>query len=83
MSRLSNGWKIPESLVEKQELMESFQTTVMEMEKENPLTIFREHMDNGLLFKAGLQDATNQLTTFANLYMSILELKAEIQKQSN
>lgn len=52
------------------------------MESENPLTIFREHMDNGLLFKAGLQDAMNQLTTFANLYMSILELKEEIKKQS-
>lgn len=63
--------------------MESYQKTVESMEAENPLTIFREHMDNGLLFKAGLQDAMNQLTTFANLYMSIIELKAEIEKQSN
>ncbi|MBM9546553.1 hypothetical protein JWG40_05960 [Leptospira sp. 201903074] len=82
MSRLSNGWKVPESLVDKQELMESYQKTVESMEAENPLSIFREHMDNGLLFKAGLQDAMNQLTTFANLYMSIIELKAEIEKQT-
>lgn len=83
MGRLSNGWKVPESLSDKKELMESYQKTVESMEAENPLTIFREHMDNGLLFKAGLQDAMNQLTTFANLYMSIIELKAEIEKQSN
>ncbi|TGK88076.1 hypothetical protein EHQ23_04315 [Leptospira bourretii] len=82
MSRLSNGWKIPESLDDKIELMESYQKTVGSMESENPLTIFREHMDNGLLFKAGLQDAMNQLTTFANLYMSIIELKKEIEKQT-
>ena len=82
MSRLSNGWKIPESLDDKIELMESYQKTVGSMEAENPLTIFREHMDNGLLFKAGLQDAMNQLTTFANLYMSIIEIKKEIEKQT-
>ncbi|TGL39885.1 hypothetical protein [Leptospira perdikensis] len=82
MSRLSNGWKVPETLLDKKELMESYQKTVESMEAENPLTIFREHMDNGLLFKAGLQDAMNQLTTFANLYMSIIELKAEIEKQT-
>ncbi|XDD42137.1 hypothetical protein AB3N58_12635 [Leptospira sp. WS60.C2] len=82
MSRLSNGWKVPESLEDKIELLDSYQKTVESMESENPLTIFREHMDNGLLFKAGLQDAMNQLTTFANLYMSIIELKAEIQKQN-
>ncbi|TGL70698.1 hypothetical protein [Leptospira jelokensis] len=82
MSRLSNGWKVPESLEEKKELLESYLNTVNGMESENPLTIFREHMDNGLLFKAGLQDAMNQLTTFANLYMSIIELKEEIKKQS-
>ncbi|MGV3667705.1 MAG: hypothetical protein ACO1NV_16385 [Leptospira bouyouniensis] len=82
MSRLSNGWKVPESLEDKKELLESYQNTVNSMESENPLTIFREHMDNGLLFKAGLQDAMNQLTTFANLYMSIIELKEEIKKQT-
>ncbi|XDD45768.1 hypothetical protein AB3N60_13765 [Leptospira sp. WS39.C2] len=82
MSRLSNGWKVPESLEDKKELLESYQKTVESMESENPLTIFREHMDNGLLFKAGLQDAMNQLTTFANLYMSIIELKEEITKQT-
>ncbi|TGL55774.1 hypothetical protein EHQ59_03030 [Leptospira kemamanensis] len=82
MSRLSNGWKVPESLEDKKELLESYQKTVESMESENPLTIFREHMDNGLLFKAGLQDAMNQLTTFANLYMSIIELKSEITKQT-
>lgn len=82
MSRLSNGWKVPESLEDKKELLESYQKTVESMESENPLTIFREHMDNGLLFKAGLQDAMNQLTTFANLYMSITELKEEIKKQT-
>lgn len=82
MSRLSNGWKVPESLEDKKELLESYQKNVNSMESENPLTIFREHMDNGLLFKAGLQDAMNQLTTFANLYMSIIELKEEISKQT-
>ncbi|ABZ98782.1 hypothetical protein EHQ92_16810 [Leptospira biflexa] len=82
MSRLSNGWKVPESLSDKKELLDSYQKTVNSMESENPLTIFREHMDNGLLFKAGLQDAMNQLTTFANLYMSIIELKEEISKQT-
>lgn len=83
MSRLSNGWKIPVTLAEKQELLESFEKTITSMESENPLTIFREHMDSGLLFKAGLQDATNQLTTFANLYMSVLELRDAIKNSPN
>lgn len=83
MSRLTNGWKIPIGLAEKQELLASFTKTVEEMESENPLLVFREHMDAGLLFKAGLQDAMNHLTTYANLYMSILELREAIQKETN
>jgi hypothetical protein len=82
MSRLSNGWKIPESLTEKRELLASFEKTIGEMESENPLTIFREHMESGLLFKAGLQDAMNQLTTFANLCMSATELRDAIKSSS-
>ncbi|TGN20990.1 hypothetical protein [Leptospira idonii] len=80
-SRLSNGWKIPQSLDEKKEMFASFQKTLSEMESENPLTVFREHMENGLLFKAGLQDALNQLNTFANLYASASELKEAISKE--
>ena len=80
MSRLSNGWKIPGSLEEMQEMLNSFQKTIFEMESENPLVIFREHMENGLLFKAGLQDALNQINTYANLYASASELKEAIVK---
>ncbi|MDZ4725957.1 MAG: hypothetical protein SH817_07360 [Leptospira sp.] len=79
-SRLSNGWKIPTELSEMKEMHSSFLKTLNEMELENPLTVFREHMENGLLFKAGLQDATNQLNTYANLYMSAMELRDAITK---
>jgi hypothetical protein len=78
MSRLSNGWKIPTEISEMIEMQTSFEKTLKEMESENPLTIFREHMENGLLFKAGLQDALNQINTFANLYISSMELKTAI-----
>lgn len=80
MSRLSNGWKIPADLPEMDKMYVSFKETLSEMESENPLTIFREHMENGLLFKSGLQDALNQLNTYANLYVSAQELKAAIDK---
>lgn len=78
MSRLSNGWKIPSDLEEMREMKASFEKTIQEMESENPLTIFREHMESGLLFKAGLQDALNQVNTFANLYISAAELQQAI-----
>lgn len=81
--RLSNGWKIPSSLEEMKELRSSFLKTIQDMESENPLSIFREHMENGLLFKAGLQDALNQVNTFANLYMSAIELQEEIKKKES
>ena len=80
MSRLSNGWKIPTEISEMKEMKESFEKTLREMESENPLTIFREHMENGLLFKAGLQDALNQVNTFANLLVSATELNEAITK---
>jgi len=79
MSRLTNGWKIPSSPQERRELRESFAKTVREMESENPILIFKEHMENGLLHKAALQDSMNQLTTYANLYQSIKELDAILQ----
>ncbi|TGL62202.1 hypothetical protein EHQ58_03080 [Leptospira ognonensis] len=78
MSRLSNGWKIPTDIAEMKEMKASFEKTIHEMESENPLTIFREHMESGLLFKAGLQDALNQVNTFANLYISASELQEAI-----
>jgi len=77
---LSNGWKIPTEISEMKEMKESFEKTLREMESENPLTIFREHMENGLLFKAGLQDALNQVNTFANLLVSATELNEAITK---
>jgi len=80
VSRLSNGWKIPVSLEEMREMKSSFDKTISEMELENPLIIFREHMENGLLFKAGFQDALNHLQTYSNLYMSSIELRDAILK---
>jgi hypothetical protein len=80
LSRLSNGWKIPAEISEMKEMRDSFEKTLREMESENPLIIFREHMENGLLFKAGLQDSLNQINTYANLFMSALELKDAIAK---
>jgi len=77
---LTNGWKIPTDIQEMKTMKESFEKTLLEMESENPLTIFREHMENGLLFKAGLQDALNQVNTYANLFISSLELKEAISK---
>jgi hypothetical protein len=75
MEKLSNGWKIPSSTDEIKALLADFERNITEMEKENPLTIFRENMENGILFKAALQDAMNQLNTFSNLYMSAAELR--------
>lgn len=80
MSRLTNGWKIPVSIDEKRELKQSYDKTLREMESENPILIFKEHMQNGLLHKAALQDALNQLTTYANLYQSAKELEELIAK---
>jgi len=80
LSRLSNGWKIPTEISEMRKMKESFEKTLSEMESENPLVVFREHMENGLLFKAGLQDALNQVNTFANLFMSASELNEAIKK---
>ncbi len=77
---MTNGWKIPTDIQEMKTMKESFEKTLLEMESENPLTIFREHMENGLLFKAGLQDALNQVNTYANLFISSLELKEAISK---
>jgi len=76
---MSNGWKIPQSVEERRELAQSFGQTLLEMEGENPLLIFKEHMQNGLLHKAAFQDALNHLQTYANLYMSKKELEELLQ----
>lgn len=82
MEKLSNGWKVPAGEDEIKALLADFERNMTEMEKENPLTIFRENMENGILFKAALQDAMNQLNTFSNLYLSAAELKEILTKKS-
>ncbi len=83
MNRLANGWKIPSTVSEKIELLSSYQKTLEQMETENPISIFKEHMENGLLHKAALQDAMNQLTTYANLFQSAKELTELIAKSND
>ncbi len=82
MEKLSNGWKIPSDINEIKALLADFERNILEMEKENPLTLFRENMENGILYKAALQDATNQLSTFSSLYLSAAELREILAKKS-
>lgn len=81
MSKLSNGWNIPTEINKMQEMLDDFQRNLKEMEKDNPLTIFRENMESGLLYKASLQDALNQLNTYTSLYISAVELSEIIFKK--
>jgi hypothetical protein len=62
-------------------LLNDFERNIVQMEKENPLTIFRENMENGILYKASVQDATNHLNTFTSLYLSAMELREMISKK--
>lgn len=81
MGTLSNGWKIPTDIEEMKILLNDFERNIVQMEKENPLTIFKENMENGILYKASLQDATNHLNTFTSLYLSAMELREMIIKK--
>ena len=62
-------------------LLDDFERNIVQMEKENPLIIFKENMENGILYKASLQDATNHLNTFTSLYLSAMELREMISKK--
>jgi len=81
MATLSNGWKVPTDTEEMKTLLDDFERNIVQMEKENPLTIFKENMENGILYKASLQDATNHLNTFTSLYLSAMELREMISKK--
>ena len=81
MIKLTNGWNVPGELEEMKNMLSDFQRNLAQMENENPLTIFRENMENGLLYKASLQDAMNQLNTYTSLYISSMELKELISKK--
>jgi hypothetical protein len=81
MGTLSNGWKVPTDIEEMKILLNDFERNIVQMEKENPLTIFKENMENGILYKASLQDATNHLNTFTSLYLSAMELREMIIKK--
>ena len=81
MATLSNGWKVPTDKEEMKILLNDFERNINQMEKENPLTIFKENMENGILYKASLQDATNHLNTFTSLYLSAMELREMIIKK--
>jgi hypothetical protein len=82
MATLSNGWKVPTDTEEMKTLLDDFERNIVQMEKENPLTIFKENMENGILYKASLQDATNHLNTFTSLYLSAMELREMISKKN-
>ena len=56
-------------------MLRDFEKNLNEMELENPILIFKENMQKGILFKAASLDANNQLTTYINLYMSAIELR--------
>ena len=75
MKTLSNGWKIPTDRDKALEMLRDFEKNLNEMELENPILIFKENMQKGILFKAASLDANNQLTTYINLYMSAIELR--------
>jgi hypothetical protein len=81
MATLSNGWKIPTDKEEMKTLLNDFERNIVQMEKENPLAIFRENMENGILYKASVQDAMNHLNTFTSLYLSAMELREMISKK--
>ena len=81
MIKLTNGWKVPGELEEMNNMLSDFQRNLAQMENENPLTIFRENMEKGLLYKASLQDAMNQLNTYTSLYISSMELKELISNK--
>ncbi len=75
MKTLSNGWKIPTDKDKALEMLKDFEKNLKEMELENPILIFKENIQNGILFKAASLDANNHLTTYINLYISTIELK--------
>ncbi len=81
MATLSNGWKVPTDNEEMKTLLIDFERNINQMEKENPLTIFKENMENGILYKASVQDAMNHLNTFTSLYLSAMELREIISKK--
>jgi hypothetical protein len=81
MATLSNGWKVPTDKEEMKTLLIDFERNINQMEKENPLTIFKENMENGILYKASVQDAMNHLNTFTSLYLSAMELREIISKK--
>jgi len=75
MKTLSNGWKIPTDKEKAFEMLNDFEKNLKEMELENPILIFKDNIQNGILFKAASLDANNHLTTYINLYMSTIELR--------
>lgn len=81
--KLTNGWNVPSTLEEMEEQYREFSRNLTEMEKENPLIIFRENMENGIIYKASLQDASNHLSTYSSLYISTKELEELIIKKKN
>ncbi len=80
MKTLSNGWKIPADRSQALEMLNDFEKNLKEMELENPIFIFKDNMQNGILFKAASLDATNHLTTYINLFMSAQELREYINQ---
>jgi hypothetical protein len=75
MKTLSNGWKFPTDKEKASEMLRDFEKNLKEMELENPILIFKDNIQNGILFKAASLDANNHLTTYINLYMSAMELR--------
>lgn len=75
--QLTNQMMVPKTKNEAIDLLESLRKTLHEMEeeKENPILVFKQSMEEGFLFSAALKDATNCLTVYANLYQSIKELE--------
>jgi hypothetical protein len=75
MKTLSNGWKIPTDKNQALDMLKDFEKNLREMELENPIMIFKDNIQSGILFKAASLDANNHLMTYINLYMSAQELR--------
>jgi tRNA(Ile2) C34 agmatinyltransferase TiaS len=82
--RLTNLMKVPQDKESAMELLASLEKTLRELEeeKENPILVFKENMDNGYLYAAAIKDATNSLNVYAGLYQSAKELREIIEKKN-
>ena len=81
--RLPNGFPIPDIFEEQKKLLQSMKDSLVSMESENPLQVFRENMESGFLIKAAQTDAQNALNTFVQLYLSAEELKKFMIERGN